>query len=82
MRKVLFKKWIDAKYPPSEKPLTFKDKIEGTGCWSDFIHEGTFHQWANSYEEGENNFGNFTVGLVELADGTIESILPSNIKFV
>ncbi len=83
MRKVLFKNWIEAKYSPyNGKQLTYKDRLEGTGCWSDFIWEGVFHQWASAYEEGENNFGNHTVALVELPDGTIESVLPSNIKFI
>lgn len=83
MKKVLFKKWIDAKYPPySGKQFAHKDRLEGTGCWSDFIHEGVFHQWSSAYEEGENGFGNYTVALVEVANGTIESVLPSVIKFI
>lgn len=84
MRKILFKNWIDAKYYEngSGQTLTYLNRLPGTGCWSDFIHEGIFHQWASAYEESENGFANFTVGLVELPDGTIESVLPSNIKFI
>jgi hypothetical protein len=82
MRKVLFKRWIEPKYPQSNKKLTFYDRLEGTGIWSDFIHKGIFHQWANAYEEFETGAGNYTVGLVEVKDGTIESVLPNNLKFI
>lgn len=45
-------------------------------------NEGLFHQWGCSYEEFESGAGNFTVAIVELTDGTIEQVLPSNLKFV
>lgn len=48
----------------------------------DFTNEGLFHQWGCSYEEFESGAGNFTVAIVELTDGTIEQVLPSNLKFV
>lgn len=52
-------------------------------CWEkDFTNEGLFHQWGCSYEEFESGAGNFTVAIVELTDGTIEQVLPSNLKFV
>jgi hypothetical protein len=81
MRKVLFKKWI------TEIPqgLKYPDRIaiEGTNCWEpDFIHKGLFHQWAAAYEESTAGFGNYTVGLIELPDGTMAEVLPSNIKFI
>lgn len=80
MRKVLFKKWIIAEYISEG---AFKRVKEGTNCWEkDFIHEGLFHIWGCSYEEFETGAGNFTVALVELSDGTIESVLPTNIKFI
>lgn len=80
LRKVMFKKWI-----PRETigEGALKRQKEGTNCWeSDFNHAGLFHQWAASYEEFENGAGNFTVAIVELPDGTIEQVLPSNVKFV
>jgi hypothetical protein len=80
MRKVLFKKWIQ-RVEIGEGVL--KRTQEGTSCWEkEFKNEGVFHQWANSYEESSEGFGNYTVGLVEMSDGTIGEILPSNIKFV
>ncbi len=80
MKKVLFKKWI----PRVEVGEgVFKRTQEGTNCWEkEFQNHGVFHQWANAYEESDTGFGNYTVALIELPDGTIESVLPSNIKFV
>lgn len=83
MRKVLFKKWIPAEYVPIEGIVKGKGIAKGTNCWeSDFTHEGVFYQWASAYEEFENGAGNYTVALIETPDGTIESVLPSNIKFI
>lgn len=80
MKKVLFKKWIPSEYEEVKFGRRLK---ENTQCWEkDFSHEGKFHQWANCYEEFENGAGNYTVGLVELKDGTICEVLPSNLKFI
>jgi len=80
MKKVLFKKWI----PIVSEPQPFGSKAkEGTNCWEkDFQNEGLFHQWANAYEEGDAGFGNYTVAIVEISDGTIQEVLPMNIKFI
>ena len=48
---------------------------------SDFTHVGLFHKWGSNYEEYENDIGNYTIALVELLDGTVEEVLPKNIKF-
>jgi len=80
MKKVLFKKWIKGVSQPTDLGHKF---IEGTNCWeADFKHEGLFHQWAAAYEESSEGFGNYTVALVEMPNGTIEQVLPSNIKFL
>jgi hypothetical protein len=80
MRKVMFKKWI-AREEVGEG--AFRRVKEGTNCWGkDFTEEGLFHQWANAYEESSEGFGNYTVALVEVSDGTIQEVLPFNIKFV
>jgi hypothetical protein len=78
MRKVIFKKWIPARYEAGKsKP------VDGTNCWEEnFLNVGVFHQWANAYEESSEGFGNYTVALVEVPDGTIVEVLPSNIKFI
>ena len=76
MRKVRFKKWI--------KVEVHKDmrKIDGTGkIESDFINKGLFHQWGVEYEVSESGTVSYTVGLIELEDGTIISVAPENIKF-
>ncbi len=78
MRKVLIKEWV-----PIEHDKETKRQIPGTGTWSkDFTGEGLFHQWAAAYEESSAGFGNYTVALVEMPDGTIREIYPVNVKFV
>ena len=79
MRKVFFKKWIPAQYTEAAHGRIL---VENTQCWeTECTHEGLFHQWANAYEEFENGAGNYTVGLVELSDGTVIEVLPTNLKF-
>lgn len=81
LRKVMFKKWIPKQY--SEPVNGISKLVEGTNCWEkDFTNAGLFHQWGCSYEEFESGAGNFTVAIIELPDGTIEQVLPSNLKFV
>jgi hypothetical protein len=93
MRKVLFKKWIDEKYKPQDdymtKPIKRNETLEGTGCMSDFINEGVFHQWGIGMQilkieiiYGVNNSMLRTVGIIETEDGTIVEVLPSNMKFI
>ncbi len=82
MRKVKFKRWIPRVDVKTELGLGIKAK-EGTSCWEeDFQNEGLFHQWANAYEESSAGFGNYTVALVELSDGTIEEVLPVKLVFI
>lgn len=81
MRKVLFKKWIPVQY--TDNGQGSKLIVQGTACMEkEFSTEGVFHQWANAYEELQTGVGNYTVALVEIADGTIEQVLPNNIKFL
>lgn len=77
MRKVKFKRWIKHEY---ETVFGGKKQVDGTGQFEqDYSTEGMFHQWGSS----ESEIGNaYSVGLVELPDGTIEEVLPVNIKFV
>ena len=82
MRKILYKKWIPA---IMEKSIGGFSEIprKGTQCWEDsFSHEGIFHQWASAYEDSGAGFGNYTVALVELSDGTIIEVLPYNLIFI
>lgn len=76
MRKVLFKKWIPGEY---EGHLI----KTGTNTWeAGFSGEGLFHCWGFGYEEFESGAGNYTYAIIELPDGTIEEVLPSNVKFI
>lgn len=80
LRKVMFKQWIPAIHNKAEIGTTLQ---AGTSCWeSDFKQAGLFHQWASAYEEFESGAGNYTVALVELPNGEIKEVLPSNIKFM
>ena len=81
MRKVLFKRWIPRELVKVEGKHFETTKL-GTACWSEFKYEGLFHQWGNACTEGETSFGNYSVALIELSDGTIEEVLPTNIKFI
>ncbi len=79
-RKVVFNKWIPRIDIPTEWATKAK---EGTNCWEkDFPNAGLFHQWGSAYEESSEGFGNYTVAIIELPDGTIEQVIPSNVKFI
>lgn len=81
LRNVLFKRWIPLQ-SGDDKEFPF-DVKEGTNQWDDdFIHHGKFHCWGNAYEQFQDSAGNYSVALVELPDGTIAEVLPTNIKFV
>ena len=41
-----------------------------------------FHQFGSAYEEFESGPGNYTVAIIEMADGTIQSVPPTDIRFV
>lgn len=86
MRPVKFKKWIEPKYQEGANSVncrTTHTPLPGTNCWeNDFLHTGIFHQWANACHDSGDGFGNYTIALVEVADGTVIEVLPSNLKFM
>lgn len=41
-----------------------------------------FHQFGSAYEEFEGGPGNYTVAIIEMADGSIQSVAPTDIRFV
>lgn len=44
--------------------------------------QGIFHQWGlELFEETEGPSSSFTVGIVELLDGTVHAVIPDRIKF-
>ncbi|WP_024718049.1 hypothetical protein [Pseudomonas putida] len=44
--------------------------------------EGKFHAWGVEYEEFESGPGNFSVAIVEMADGTVQTLMPWAIRFL
>ena len=43
---------------------------------------GYFHEWGIDSEEVEGGVLNYTIGIVELKNGKIVTVMPENIKFV
>lgn len=43
---------------------------------------GYFHKWGVDSEELDVGALNYTVGIVELADGNVVAVMPENIKFI
>ena len=50
--------------------------------WIDEKAQGLFHQWGTECEEFEHGAVQVSMGIVELNDGTIETIHPLRIKFI
>lgn len=46
------------------------------------FEDGIFHQWGSDYEEYDNGAASFTVGIVELPDGTVIMPIASLIQFI
>lgn len=44
--------------------------------------EGKFHGWGVEYEEFETGPANYSVAIVEMADGTIQTLMPWAIRFL
>lgn len=44
--------------------------------------EGKFHGWGVEYEEFEAGPGNHTVAIVEMPDGTVQTLVPWLIRFL
>ena len=79
-RNVLVKKWILNQYIGENSKRVH---VVGTGCFEDdYTTKGIFHQWGSSFEEFDNGAANFTTAIVEFEDGTVEEVLPKNIKFI
>lgn len=77
MRKVLFKRFIEVQWDENKK------RVAGTGrLEDDYHHAGTFHQWGSDIVEDDRGFSSFTVAIIELADGTIEQVIPTRVKFI
>lgn len=58
-----------------------KGKYYDEGGYSLF-NKGIFHHWGTSYEEFESGPASYTVAIVELQNGKIVEVLPSELQFV
>lgn len=77
MRKVNYKRFI-----PGVLNTDKRGYEPGTDCFEkEFNGVGIFHQWAAATIEGDNGFGNHTVALVELPDGTMLEVASHHLKF-
>lgn len=82
MRKVLFKRWIPIEYIQADGGR--RQPVKDTGCFEpEFNGSGFFHAWGSEADDqGEAGIATVTIALVELPDGTIESVYPHVLKFV
>lgn len=46
------------------------------------VAQGVFLAWGNEYVEFESGPGNYTVALVEMPDGTVQTPVPTSIRFL
>lgn len=55
------------------------EDVNGRRIWSDFVYEGLFHAWGHE----DNGYGSmYSVAIIELPDGRVETVLPERIKFI
>ncbi len=58
------------------------DKSAGKfGAYVDDV-AATFHQFGATYQEFESGPGNYTVGIIELADGTVQEFALNMFRFL
>lgn len=48
----------------------------------EYTNSGLFHEWGNQLVETNEQVTNYTVGIVEIDDGSIVLIAPELIKFI
>jgi len=80
MRKVLFQKFIPPEFAKAQDSFT-SHQISGTGCMSDFIHEGLFHQFIACETYGTDDLYH-ACAIVETSDGLILEVPLPYLKFV
>ena len=77
LRKVEFTRYLQ-KIERDRLKAAGKDaptKLEGINGW--------FHCWGHSYEEfADAGPGNYTTAIIEVEDGTVYEIIPSDVKFL
>ena len=60
--------------PEGSPPLTEYERV--------FIGTGLFHEWGVNCEESDFGYGNFSVAIVEMPDGTIKGPTVDMVEFV
>jgi len=62
----------------------YEMEIDGAGVFQKIEsgREGIFHGWGEDFEEFESGPGNFTVAIIELEDGSVETFVPKMIRFL
>ncbi len=88
-RPVLMKRWIQAEFEKGVVTTSSYAQLQkpGTGIWTkEFETPGYFQDYGVAYEEIQNGSGGFTpapytVAVIEMMDGTVETVLLSNFKF-
>lgn len=78
MRKVLFALFIPVEYVN----VVGGERVKGTGRYGEISEPGVFHQWGNSSTEGENNFANDTLAVIETRSGNIKMVPPELVQFM
>lgn len=58
-----------------------KGRYYKKGEWIEFSL-GYFHQWGCDYEEYESGAGNYSIAIVELPNGNVISVVPSELQFI
>jgi len=65
------------------RKVMVSDKLHRDGVWKMIERgEAIFHQFGCEYEEFQDGPGNYSVAIVEFADGSVETVMPSCIRFL
>jgi len=61
----------------------FKENVYVNGEWEVKEDEAAFHGFSSEHEVDERgNYGNYTVAILELKDGTLKTIPVCNVRFI
>ena len=82
MRKCLIRLWVPAQYYRDENGHQCGPVLPGTRCYTDFDTPGLFHAWGLTIAETETSVASYSIGLVEMEDGTMKEVNISDIKFI
>jgi len=75
MRKVKYRELIKKQYTKEGRVL------DGTGCLSDFIHDGTFHSFGLDFVEFEQGGCSYSAAIIEAENGEVLLLPLTMIRF-